>query len=158
VAKKTVILTCAGVYQLLRFAFLAALIMATGDVISSPTTGGAVLALAAAGVLPAVLILQLALTRSRVLLAPLRVGLFLQTIGSILFLTRAAPTQLTAVDPGMAILLTAVLLPLLDAGALLFLLLYGKPRDDDAGVSRTGERPAPPLPDAPEVFVVEIEE
>jgi hypothetical protein len=158
VVKKTVLLTSAGVYQLLRFTVLAALIMASRDAVSSPTTGGAVLALAASAVLPAVLILQLALTGSRVLLAPLRVGLFLQALGSVLFLIRSVPAQLAAVDPMVPVLLTTVLLPLFDAGALLFLLLYGKRRDDDAGASTEHGRTAASIPDEPEVFVVELEE
>jgi hypothetical protein len=158
VAKKTVLLALAGVYQLLRFAFLSALIMASRDAVSSPATSGAVLALAAGAVLPAILILQLALTRSRALLAPLRVALFLQTIGSILFLTRAVPAQLAAVDPGLAILLAAVLLPLLDAGALLFLLLYGRARDNDSGVSDERGTPSASSADEPDVVIVEIEE
>lgn len=155
-AKKTVLLALAGVYQLIRFTLLAALIMASRDAVSSPATSGAVLALAAGAVLPTILILQLALTGSPALLPPLRVGLFLQTIGSLLFLLRAAPSELGAIEPGVALLLTAVLLPLLDAGALLFLLLYGKPRDN--GASTDDDAGARSLPDEPEVVVVEIEE
>jgi hypothetical protein len=93
--------------------------------------------LAASSVLPTLLVLQLAVTGSAALLAPLRVGAFLQAIGAALLLVRMPGTLGIGVDRPAVFVGAAALMALLDGGFLIFVLGY-RPEPQPPAPNRTG--------------------
>ena len=145
-------LTASCLYQLFRFAALVIPFLVFVQVAAPPDLSGLALAIAATGVVPAVMLLQLILTRSEALLAPLRVGLTLQMLGSLLFLLGIPGADAGLLLRPVALLTAAGLVFLLDAVSLLYLLSY-RPK-----VSPTHLDPRPPASAGPDINVEELEE
>ncbi|MFO8042930.1 MAG: hypothetical protein R6U25_07000 [Alkalispirochaeta sp.] len=118
---------------------------------SQPSFSGVALALAGAAVLPTLLILQLILTRSGALLAPLRVALALQLIGSAVTVAQVAGGYASLLEPSVTTIGLAGILFLLDAVSLLFLLSY-TPQSS----RRDPEAPSRERPDQPQISVEEV--
>ncbi|MFW5695496.1 MAG: hypothetical protein ACOCYB_10015 [Alkalispirochaeta sp.] len=152
-AKKTLLFTVIGVYQVVRFVVLTAILVFMIQMSSPPGFSGVALSVGGAAVLPAVLMLQWILTRSPVLIPPLRVALTLQALGSAVTMMQviAARTAPPAISPA-AVILTGILV-LLDAVAALFLLLYTPQTREQRSPRESHESPA-----APPISVEEVED
>ena len=152
-AKKTLILTSIGVYQLVRFVILTAFLVIM--IQTSPSSGfsGVALAVGGAALLPALLILQWILTGSPALIAPLRVALALQLTGAALTMAQIMGAMTSAMaGRSIAAVLTGLLV-LLDAGSLLFLLL-----STPSTVQQRASVPPQERTEAPHIAVEEVED
>lgn len=120
---------------------------------SQPSFSGVALALGGAAVLPTLLLLQLILTRSGALLAPLRVALALQVIGSAVTVAQVAGGYASLLEPSVTMIGLAGILLLLDAASLLFLLSY-TPQSN----RHDPEPPSRETQDQPQITVEDVED
>lgn len=120
---------------------------------AQPSYSGVALALGGAAILPTLLFLQLILTRSFVLLAPLRVALALQLIGTGVTIAQIMGGYASLLTPSVTTLALAGFFFILDAASLLFLLSYQPQlrRPDPAAPSHES-------PDQPQITVEEVED
>ncbi|MFW5828315.1 MAG: hypothetical protein ACOCU4_09485 [Alkalispirochaeta sp.] len=152
-AKKTLILTSIGVYQLVRFVVLTGLLVMMMQTSVSSGFSGVALALGGAALLPALLILQWMLTGSPVLIAPLRVALALQLTGAALTMAQVVGAMTSTMGGiSIAAVLTGILV-VLDAGSLLFLLLFTPLTDRHRASVPPQERTG-----TPQISVEEVED
>ncbi|MEX2444944.1 MAG: hypothetical protein WD492_15190 [Alkalispirochaeta sp.] len=122
-AKQTLLLASIGLYQLARFVVLTTALVMMIQTSSQPSFSGVALAVGGAAILPTLLLLQLVLTRSPALVAPLRVALILQLVGATVTLAQVAVGRTSLVGLSTTTVGLAGILVLLDAASLLFLLL-----------------------------------
>lgn len=152
--KRTIALGGVGLYLLMRFVTLMAAVLLMVDRPSDPALGGLVLALGAGGIVPVLLVLQLAVTGSPVLLAPTRVSALLQTVGSVLLLIRLVGTAVGVMTRPASLIGVAVLLVLLDALTVVFLLFYrGDPHSAHTDAAEPADTAA-----RPEIAIEDLEE
>lgn len=111
------------------------------------------LAVGGAALLPALLLMQWMLTGSPALIAPLRVALALQLTGAALTMAQVMGATTSAMGGlSIAAMLSGILV-LLDAGSLLFLLVYTGPT-----VRQRASVPPHGRTDAPQIPVEEVED
>jgi len=153
VAKKTLILTSIGVYQLVRFVGLMGFLVIMIQFSGTSGVSGIALALGGAALLPTLLVLQWMLTHSPALIAPLRVAFALQLIGAALTMAQVVGARTAPMGASLIAVVLAGILVLLDAANLFFLVLWSP---------SVGERrsPAPPRDGAntPQISVEEVED
>jgi hypothetical protein len=80
-------LAAVGVYQIVRFLILGLYLVTRDGILEDPVARDGLLALSAGTLVSAVLALQLLLTRSPVLLTPLRIAKLLEIVSGVLLFT-----------------------------------------------------------------------
>jgi hypothetical protein len=153
VAKKALLLTSIGFYQIVRFVVLMVFLVVMVRVSSPPSLSGVAIAVGGAAILPTLMILQLVLTGSRPLVAPLRVALTLQLVGALITFSQVSFVQAAMWESSAAAVGAAGILVLLDAASLLFLLLFN-PQSD----LQDSKRDTRGTESQPRISVEEVEE
>lgn len=151
---RTVLFSTAGLYLLFRFVTLNVSLLFRIAETPNPEIIALTLAVGTAGALPAVLILQYLLTRGPELIVPMRIGVFLQFVGSVaaLFLT---PWNATVAGSSRVFAVVIGSVVLIDAAVTVFLLSYRFRGTEE----RSGEAvPDHPGDTAPDITVEELKE
>ncbi|MDA3951910.1 MAG: hypothetical protein PF508_22065 [Spirochaeta sp.] len=116
-------LAAVGMYQVVRFLVLGLYLVTWEGIVEDPVARNGLLALSAGTLVSAVLAVQLLLTRSPVLLAPLRITKLLEIAGAgLLFMTMLSGTAGFAAVTAFRGVVSVVLFA--DAIILLFLVLF----------------------------------